>query len=76
MTMNERIVLAAVKKVCEERREAKRYPATALFVEVQRYTPGITREGLIDALQKLTQEGKLREYATVNSKAYEPLAKD
>ena len=29
MTMNERIVLAAVKKVCEERREAKRYPGNS-----------------------------------------------
>ena len=78
LTTSQRIVLDAVTAICEERRAARRFPASALRIEidtrVHRDHPEADHIGA--DLNELVERGIINEYQAQNYPAYYPLAKD
>ena len=78
ITDSQRIVLDAVTAICEERRAAHRFPASALRIEIDtrihRDHPEADHIGA--ELNELVERGIINEYQAQNYPAYYPLAKD
>ena len=79
MTKNEQITMDAVTAICQERRAAHRFPASALQREVEerihqmspaeKFSTALTLAGLV-------AKGLLQTYQAQNYPAYAPIAKD